>query len=312
VHRATATPVAAKKKASAGAGARSMTGYGAGRASGPRIAVEVEIRSVNHRGLKVSWRLPPSLTARESEFEGLVRKRVRRGSLAVFLRLTYVRPEDVARVRDDVVAGYAAALDRLRRQRLVDGPLTPEALASLPGALETGTDAPLRPADLKVVRRALEDALSNLDAMRRREATHLVRDLRALARRMDKERTAIARRAPRVVKEHRDRLKERLDQLLASTGHTLDEATLAREAAVIADRADVTEELTRLAAHVDEIGAYLDRGEGVGRTLEFLGQELLREANTIGSKSSDVALARSVIALKSEIDRFKEQVANLE
>jgi len=187
-----------------------MTGYGAGRASGPRIAVEVEIRSVNHRGLKVSWRLPPSLTARESEFEGLVRKRVRRGSLAVFLRLTYVRPEDVARVRDDVVAGYAAALDRLRRQRLVDGPLTPEALASLPGALETGTDAPLRPADLKVGRRALEDALSNLDAMRRREATHLVRDLRALARRMDKERTAIARRAPRVVKEHRDRLKERL------------------------------------------------------------------------------------------------------
>ncbi len=289
-----------------------MTGYGAGHADGTRVAVEVEIRAVNHRGLKVSWRLPASLSARESEFESLLRKRVRRGSLTVFVRVQFVRADDVARIRTDVVEGYARALEKLRKSGVIEGPLTPEALAALPGALEAGTDQPLRPSDLKVVRSALAEALANLDAMRHREASHLVRDLRAITKRMRQSRGTIAKRAPRVVAEYRDRLKERVDHLLRQSGHALDEATLAREVAVYADRCDITEEMTRLAAHLDEVEGYLEKDAGIGRTLEFLGQELLRETNTVGSKSNDVAIARAVIALKSEIDRFKEQVANLE
>ena len=291
---------------------RSMTGYGASHAAGTRVRAEVEIRSVNGRTLKISVRAPALLAPRESELEALVRKVVRRGSLVIYVRLQFVRSEDLVRIRPEVVEGFAKAVQRLRKQGLVEGPLTVEALASVPGALEGGAEDPLRPADWRVVAQALVEALEALDTMRQREARHLVRDLRKIVERMRKTLGRIRRRQPTVVREYQARLKDRVDVLLAGSGAALDDATLAREVALFADRCDITEEITRLAAHLDECDGYLGRDGEVGRTLEFLGQELLREANTIGSKSADVDLARDVIALKGDIDRLKEQVANLE
>ena len=139
-----------------------------------------------------------------------------------------------------------------------------------------------------------------------------MRNLRTIVDRMRKTLGRIRRRQPQVVREYQTKLKDRLDTLLEGSGAVLDDATLAREVALLADRCDITEEITRLAAHFDECDGYLGRDGEVGRTLEFLGQEMLREANTIGSKSADVDLARDVIALKGDIDRLKEQVANLE
>jgi len=291
---------------------RSMTGYGASHAAGTRVRAEVEIRAVNGRALKISMRAPALLAPRESELEAAVRKVVRRGSLVIYVRLQFVRSEDLVRVRPEVVEGFAKAIERLRKQGLVEGPLTVEALASVPGALEGGAEDPLRPADWRVVKQALAEALEALDTMREREARHLVRNLRSIVDRMRKTLGRIRRRQPTVVREYQAKLKERLDMLLAASGATLDDATLAREVALYADRCDITEEITRLAAHLDECDGYLGRDGEVGRTLEFLGQELLREANTIGSKSADVDLAKDVIALKGDIDRLKEQVANLE
>lgn len=291
---------------------RSMTGYGASHAAGTRVRAEVEIRAVNGRALKISMRAPALLAPRESELEALVRKVVRRGSLVIYVRLQFVRSEDLVRIRPEVVEGFAKAIRRLRKQGLVEGPLTVEALASVPGALEGGAEDPLRPADWRVVKQALDEALEALDTMREREARHLVRNLRTIVDRMRKTLGRIRRRQPTVVREYQAKLKERLDTLLAASGATLDDATLAREVAIYADRCDITEEITRLAAHLDECDGYLGRDGEVGRTLEFLGQELLREANTIGSKSADVDLAKNVIALKGDIDRLKEQVANLE
>jgi uncharacterized protein (TIGR00255 family) len=289
-----------------------MTGYGASHAAGTRVRAEVEIRAVNGRALKISLRAPSLLAPRESELEALVRKVIRRGSLVIYVRLQFVRSEDLVRIRPEVVEGFAKAIQRLRKQGLVEGPLTVEALATVPGALEGGAEDPLRPADWRVVKQALVEALEALDTMRQREAQHLVRNLRAIVDRMRKTLGRIRRRQPGVVREYQAKLKERLDVLLAGSGATLDDATLAREVALYADRCDITEEITRLAAHLDECDGYLGRDGEVGRTLEFLGQELLREANTIGSKSADVDLAKDVIALKGDIDRLKEQVANLE
>jgi uncharacterized protein (TIGR00255 family) len=289
-----------------------MTGYGASHGAGARVHADVEIRAVNGRALKISVRTPALLAPRESELEALVRKVVRRGSLVVYVKLQFVRSEDLVRIRPEVVEGFSKAVRKLRKQGLVEGPLTVEALASVPGALEGGAEDPLRPADWRVVKQALGEALEALDTMRRREAQHLVRDLRTIVGRMRKTLGRIRRRQPRVVREHQAKLKERVDTLLEGSGATLDDATLAREVALFADRCDITEEITRLAAHLDECEGYLGRDGEVGRTLEFLGQEMLREANTIGSKSPDVDLARDVIALKGDIDRLKEQVANLE
>jgi len=291
---------------------RSMTGYGAAEASGSRVAVEAEVRSVNARALKISLRTPPQLGPREPELDALVRKKVRRGSVTLFLRLTFLRARDVVRIRPDVVEGFAKEVARLRAQGLLDGPLTVEALAGLPGALESGAEDPLRPADWKVVKRAVDGALTALDDMRQREAAHLVRDLGGIAKRIRKTLGKVRRRAPQVPKEHRKKLKARVDALLKSSGLGLDEATLAREVALQADRCDVTEEVTRLDAHLQEFEGYLAQEREMGRTLDFLAQEMLREVNTIGSKSQDTQIAKAVIELKSDVDRVKEQVANLE
>jgi uncharacterized protein (TIGR00255 family) len=291
---------------------RSMTGYGASQAVGTRVRADIEIRAVNGRALKISVRAPVLLAPHESELEALVRKVVRRGSLVVYAKLHFVRSDDLVRIRPEVVESFAKAVRRLRKKGLVEGPLTIEALASVPGALEGGAEDPLRPADWGVVKRALVEALEALDTMRRREAEHLVRDLRTIVRRMRKTLARIRRRQPRIVREYRTKLKERIDALLEGSGAALDDTTLAREVALFADRCDINEEITRLAAHLDECEGYLGKDGEIGRTLEFLGQEMLREANTIGSKSPDVDLAKDVIALKGDIDRLKEQVANLE
>lgn len=289
-----------------------MTGYGAARAAGTRVAVEAQVRSVNARSLKTMVRSPQILAPREAELEGFVRRHVRRGSVTLFLRLDFLKPQDLLRIRPEVVEGFARALEPLRKKGLVEGKLTPDALAVVPGALEAGAEDPLRPADWKAIREAVEGALEDLGRMRQREAVHLVKGMRAITRRMKATLTRIRRRAPKVVREHEDRLRERIDALLADRGAAIDDATLAREVALFADRSDITEEIVRLAAHLEEFDQYLDQDAEIGRTLDFLSQELLRETNTIGSKSSDVEIARDVISLKSDIDRLKEQAANLE
>lgn len=291
---------------------RSMTGYGAARAKSRRVAVEVEARSVNSRSLKVTLRTPGALSAREPDIEALVRRQVARGSVTLAVQIQFLRPEDVVRVRTEVVEGFARALGALRKKRLVEGPLTAEAVAALPGALESASEAPLREEDWRAAKGAVEAALRALDTMRTREARHLVRDLLLAAGRMRKNLALVGRRAPHVVKEYAKRLKEKADALLATSGISLDDTTLAREVAVYAERSDVAEEVTRLSAHLDEFERYLASQGEIGRTLDFLSQEMLRETNTIGSKSQDVEIARAVITLKSDVDRIKEQVQNLE
>ena len=289
-----------------------MTGYGSAQAAGTRLAVEVEVRSVNARNLKISYRTPSLLSPREAELEKLVRTRVSRGTLTLYIRVQLLQSEDVIRIRSEVVEGFEKAVAPLRKAGLIEGKLSPDAIAALPGAVESGASRALRSADWKVIRDAVTEALDTLDAMRAREAAHLVRDLKKNTKAMRKTLQALKKRLPIVLAEHSDRLRERVDEILADRQLKLDEATLAREMALIAERSDVAEEVTRLTAHIEEFERMLTHDGEVGRTLDFIAQEMLREANTMGSKSQDVELARSVIALKSSIDRLKEQAANLE
>jgi uncharacterized protein (TIGR00255 family) len=293
-------------------GARSMTGYGSAQATGSRLAAEVEIRSVNARSLKVAFRTPSFLSAREPELEKIVREHLKRGTITCFVRINLLEAEDVLRVREEVVRGFHAALEPLRRDGLVEGTVTPETVSNLPGAIESGASRPLSKDDWTVLTEAMTGALIALNAMREREATHLVADLLSITAAMRVNVAAIGERVPTVLNDQAVRLKERIDTMIQDQGIELDGATLAREMAIVADRSDIREEMTRMTAHLDEFEKLLGKDGEIGRTLDFLSQEMLREANTMGSKSQDTELARSVISLKTSIDRLKEQVANLE
>jgi len=298
-------------------GPRSMTGYGSAQATGSRLAAEVEIRSVNARSLKVTFRTPTFLSAREPELEKVVRSYLKRGTVTCYVRINLLEAEDVLRVRPEVVKGYHAALEPLRRDGFLDGATTPETISNLPGAIESGASRPLSPEDWTVLREALTGALDELNAMRQREAVHLVTDLLSITASMRTDVAAISQRVPTVLKDQTRKLKERIDAIIAdhdlgARGIELDDATIAREMAIVADRSDIREEITRMTAHLEEFEKLLGKDGEIGRTLDFVAQEMLREANTMGSKSQDTELARSVISLKTSIDRLKEQAANLE
>lgn len=289
-----------------------MTGYGSAQATGSRLAAEVEVRSVNGRSLKVAFRTPTFLSAREPELEKIVRAHLKRGTVTCYVRINLLEAEDVLRVRPEVVRGFHAALEPLRQEGLVEGAVTPETVSNLPGAIESGASRPLSPSDWKVLQDATTGALTALNAMRQREATHLVTDIRSIMTAMRADVAAVIERVPTVLKDQAKKLKERIDAMIQDQGIELDPATVAREMAIVADRSDIREEVTRMTAHLDEFEKLLDSGGEIGRTLDFLSQEMLREANTMGSKSQDTKLARSVISLKTSIDRLKEQAANLE
>jgi uncharacterized protein (TIGR00255 family) len=283
---------------------RSMTGFGLGRAEAPGLEVTAEARSVNGRFLKVSIKAPQILSSRENDLEALVREKLKRGSvnLSVFLKRT--DPSRLAAVNSDTVLAYKAAFERLG--------VPTAAIVLLPGVLDTSAADELPEAEWQAIVQATRTALEQLTGMREREGRATAESLLATGERMEVVRTAVLARAPIVVVEYRQKLAARLSLLIDNGTAGVDPELVAREVAVYADRSDVTEELARLAGHLEQARSLLKQGDDVGRRLDFLAQEMLREVNTIGSKSADSKLAVAVVELKSLIEQLKEQVANIE
>lgn len=280
-----------------------MTGFGAAAAEGGGLRISCECRSVNGRYLKLSLKLPETLRALEAELEKKVKGRVARGTVNVSIRVERTDLEALVSVNEDVVQAYQSVFARLG--------LDPSSIPTLPGVLSAQRQA-MNAEQRQLVETVVEQALVALVEMRDAEGGALASHLEELLNGIAVERQKVLARAPAVVTEYRDRLAARVNELLDGANTELDEATLAREVAVFASRSDVTEEVERIASHLDQIREHIASGEPAGRTLDFLGQELHREVNTIGSKSSDAELGRSVITLKGLVDRFKEQVANVE
>jgi uncharacterized protein (TIGR00255 family) len=289
---------------------RSMTGYGLGEAplSGGRLAVE--IRGVNHRFLDVRVRVPRELGDLASFVEQVARERLTRGRYEVAVRIEGASLGAPVLDRDRARAAFKA-LSELRDELApgVEVPLS--ILGSIPDlfvpSIEREIDQ-LRDA----ARAAFAAATTGLDAMRAREGVALRDDL---VRRLDRVR-ALARdvgaRAPEVVETHRRRLRERADRLRAATEIDVDSARLEQEIAMFAERSDICEELTRLESHCSQFADLLASDEAVGRRLDFLLQEMAREANTVGAKSPDAPIAHAIVEIKAEIERMREQVQNVE
>jgi uncharacterized protein (TIGR00255 family) len=289
---------------------RSMTGFGAGRGSVNGEDVDVEIRSVNHKYCEVKVRLPRELGALEHEVVRSVKERLARGGVDVAVRRTPSGSLVAPRVDVGLAESYARAFAEVQARLGLPGSVT---LADVIGA-EGVVRLDERAIDVEIVgealRRALAAALTQLVTMRGREGEALGRDLVGRLDELERLIGRVAELAPQAVEQYRARLSERIAEL--SRGLPLDPARLAQEVAVFADRTDVAEEITRLRSHVVQVRALLGVSEPAGRKLDFLVQEMHREANTIGSKSQNADIAGVVVALKAEIERMREQVQNVE
>jgi uncharacterized protein (TIGR00255 family) len=292
-----------------------MTGFGRATRETPDETFEVEVRAVNNRSLKVQPRLSESASALAARVEQHVRERIARGT--VYVSVKHRRHGDASpyRLDEELLKKIAEQLSKLQSQLAWAGPKFNLAeVAALPGVMSSdeGFEGDLD-AFWERLRAPLDEALDQLLAMRRKEGEGIGRDLDAVAGRILDLAKAVEGRVETAVEDYRTKLRTRIDKLLKGTGVPLPEADLARELALFADRSDISEELQRLRSHVDQLKAAVKGdGEPVGRKLEFLAQELLREANTMASKSHDTSLVTSVLEIKLEVERVREQVANVE
>lgn len=287
-----------------------MTGFGTaeGPLGGGRITVEA--RTVNHRHFNSQFRLPPVLQRYESEMRARLRERIARGHVALAARWT-LEPPRASGVRVDVERARAIrdALVALKDALGLSGDVDLGLVARQPDVIIPDQEVALE-LSLDELLEIVDRALDGVIEMRAREGEALGRDLMAQLEAIEDQLTLVERRAPERLFEQRDRLRAAVSELLA--GHTLDEGRLAAELALFAERLDVGEEIVRLRAHIDQARAALSESGAVGRRLAFLGQEMLREVNTIGSKGNDAEIARAVVAMKESLERFREQVENVE
>ena len=294
-------------------GLTSMTGRGAAAAAGRLARVEVELSSVNRKQLDVDVGLPRFLAAYESRVLETVQGRLSRGRITGEIRVTWAEAAQAAGAKVDLGLARAAvgALRAAARKLDVPDDLKASDLLALPGLVSFAHGERDLEALWPTVRQALEAALAKLQAMRKKEGAALGRDLRARLGTLRKLVGEIAARAPGVVETYRANLLKRIAAALPGSDLAADERLL-REVALFADKADVAEELVRLASHFRQAEDALKAGGVVGRALDFLVQEMGREINTVGSKANDGEIARRVVACKAELERFREQVQNVE
>jgi len=288
-----------------------MTGFGAAVAEKGGLSLRAEVRAVNHRYLQLKLRLPGELANLEPEVERRVRKRVERGALTLSVSASGTATLRAPQVDAAAARAYKLKLERLARELGLEADVDLGLLAGLPGVIAAEVDERGLEREARLLTKAVDGALDALDEMREREGAAMARDLERSAKAIARLVGRIGKRMPLVVRGHHEQLKRRVTELLEGRAGPSD-ADLARELALIADRMDVSEELTRLASHLDQLEVLRQRPGAVGRQLDFLVQEFLREANTIGSKCNDAQAAHLVVELKTWIERLREQVQNVE
>jgi len=292
---------------------KSMTGYGRGECARDGFKVTVEVSSVNRRQGEVAVHLPAELDVLEAQIRDEVHRAVSRGRLTVRVTLQYggQNAARLVRVNLTLARAYARAFRRLARSLRLAEPVPLDLVVRAPGVVHAAGEFAEAEQFWPAVRKALQAALAALVRMRAREGAHLARDLAERMRTIRRACERIARRAPRVQAHYRRQLLQRIRQAGLAVPSLHDER-LAQEVVYFADRSDITEELTRLRGHFQQFEDCRRAREPVGRTLDFLAQEMNREVNTIGAKANDSRISREVVTLKAELERFREQAQNVE
>lgn len=289
----------------------SMTGYGRGEAARGGAKFTVEISAVNRKQAELSLYLPRELDALESRARDEINAKVSRGRIAARVQWT-AKSGDRAQVEIDrnLAKEYAREYRKLATDLKLGGEVSLDTILRAPGVLQTSEEELDVESLWTPLRTAVRAALKELLAMRAREGSNLKKDLKKRIDALQKSVKAVKRQAPKTMRRHREALLDRLNQ--SGLDLKLDDERVLKEVAMFADRIDISEELTRLESHFGQFTDYAKAKGPVGRTLDFLSQEMNREVNTIGSKANDPVISRVVVAMKSELEKFREQVQNVE
>lgn len=291
----------------------SMTGFGASKGQNERLNVAVEVRAVNNRYLKVNSRFPDAYAALEGEIERVVREHVARGTVTVALDVRPVTGASASQINVDVLTAYWNQVKELSRQLIVGVPADMSNFLMLPGVVtDSGRGELDAERDWPFLKTLLEEALGKFKEFRVREGRSMGDDLRLNGKVIASSLDEIAKTASEVVQQYRDKLLDRVRELLKGTSVVINEPDLIREVSVYADRCDINEEITRLRCHLEQFEAFLSDKVSQGRKLDFLIQEMFREVNTIGSKANNVTLARFVVEMKSAVEKIREVLQNVE
>ncbi len=288
-----------------------MTGYGSARGVSGELKITIELRSVNNRFLDCSIRIPRVYTVLEDAIKAEVQKAISRGKVDVFVTLDASEANDVLiKVNESVADAYVAALNALSVRYKIANDLTAVSLARMPDVLTVSkeeTDIETLGKDICAI---LREALSDFNRMRAVEGEKLREDVLSRAAEIEKMVGIIEERSPETVREYREKLLKRMREALDTV--QVDEQRILTEAALFADKTAVAEETVRLRSHIAQLRNMMEAREPVGRKLDFLIQEFNREANTIGSKCNNLELQHTVVSLKSEIEKIREQIQNIE
>ena len=290
---------------------KSMTGYGRAKELFDAREITVEVRSVNNKFLDVAVKMPRSYIFAEDALKGCVQKSTTRGKVDVFVTVKDGEKHNVViDVNRPVLEGYLAAFKVMYDQYGVSDNIAATSLAKLPDVITVTEEEE----DLEQLQKQLcavsEKALEEHSAMRSREGKKLFEDIAGRLDTVEKLVSRVEERSPQTVEEYRNKLLARMQEVLGSTG--IEESRILTEAAIFSDKVAVAEETVRLRSHISQMRQMAESEEPVGRKMDFLIQEMNREANTIGSKGSDIEIARIVVELKSEIEKMREQVQNVE
>lgn len=288
-----------------------MTGYGEASTHVDGAHYFLEVRSLNNKYLKAVLRLPEELQSLEAELETRLREKISRGTVTINASISDQTEAAAHDINRKALNRYIDQLKEIQGLPSIDI----SALLALPGVLQPPSDAEGRfEATKAAMLQLLDKAIAQLQSMREREGKALVADLRTHHRFIAERLVQVAERAPEVIAEYERRLRTRIEGLLKDVGVKIETVDLVREIAAYAERTDIAEEINRLRAHLDQFEELLASNEPrpLGRTLDFLAQEMLREANTIASKSPDATISRHAVEIKGAIDRIKEQAQNVE
>src|SRR5262245_23275786 len=290
---------------------RSMTGYGSAELERSGQRLTAEIRSVNHRFCEVSIRGPKVALAFEDQIRNLIQDRFSRGKFNLTINWAGAGDQgEVLKLNEGVAQRYVDLMSQLKERFGLSGDIEISTLASLPDLFTWEHAAISDDETWALVREVVEKSCANMNLMKDREGSALARDFEARLGVIRAELDKVSVRAPLRPQEAKERMVSRIKPLLDDVN--MDPIRIAQEVALLADRLDCTEECVRLAAHLDQFKHLIDGPEMAGRKLNFLLQEMNREANTIGSKANDVEIGRAVIVMKEEIERIREQVQNVE
>ena len=290
---------------------KSMTGFGAGDAETADFKVHIEVKAVNQRFLETNYHMPYSMNMFENQLTKKIKEYASRGKLDINIRFQDLRDKAVTvKVDNGLVAAYGQALQEISSQLELSAPVTAAQIASYPDVLKLNEENADLEAAQPVLMQAMEQALESFVAMREAEGQNIQRDLLARIDTLENFVGELEKLAPEIVAAYRQRLENLLREYLAK--EDIEESRIIQEVALFTDKVNYTEETVRLRSHFDQFRQIITAGEPVGRKLDFLIQEMNREINTVASKANSAGAAQFVVDVKSEIEKIREQIQNIE